>query len=570
MNHTRLSIKFNKILKEILFYPAPYLFIFGFSGTLLLEGMGMDNTGYITLHFFSICTLVSISIAIIRKEIIFPKGITFVFSLFLTTLLLSTILAVNKENSYEELILFIFAVISFFITFSYKELLKRFIPIIIFGFSIAFSFLYIFSFLIKNSLIQINNFSGYPFIVSQPFNNHNHLGDFLVLTVILLFTNFYSKKDLSYWLLMVLLFLLILASSSNPALLMLILTIFISVVRFVKKKGIIKIPTYTSVLYLPLVFLVLIMFLTKEFGNINGKTFSRERGIYFSNTIDAVSEKPLFGFGLGNYIYSSFKYSRGDIVYTPTAKNIMLDMLTETGIIGTLLFLIIIFTLLLRGKKNIFYYLFFAILINFLSDYTYRISSFFILFFILAGIIYREKNRFKVNPLLLKIIQILLFLMIAVSILIRFSWPQLPNFYSLSFVSKLNRMVHTSLIEKSPNKAQGYINLLLFVAHDDPSTDYALASSYQFQGNNEKYLQFLKKAHVNAPFKDPDLGEKIYALTNKLKGEKEAKEFALLYFYDYSRSTYNLPSPTTIKINTFCQRIYKFSCPFRFQTTELH
>ena len=68
--------------------------------------------------------------------------------------------------------------------------------------------------------------------------------------------------------------------------------------------------------------------------------------------------------------------------------------MTENGILAGLIFFAIIIVAFKRSKPEAFSIAAFVLLLNFQTDYTYRIFSLFLLFFILLGVSYEEKNAF--------------------------------------------------------------------------------------------------------------------------------------------------------------------------------
>lgn len=77
------------------------------------------------------------------------------------------------------------------------------------------------------------------------------------------------------------------------------------------------------------------------------------RGINWDSALQLIKEKPFFGFGLGGYFIKSYSYP-GDVVYP---HNLILELLTETGLIGTAIIIgyVLIFFILPRFKQFIFF-----------------------------------------------------------------------------------------------------------------------------------------------------------------------------------------------------------------------
>lgn len=560
----------NVLLKLFPFRLAPFLLAVALLGAFFFEGTGLDKTGYFTLHFVSIFVFISALVMLKNKKISIPKEISLVLLSLIIVFSVSTLLSLNKEVSFGQLLFFINAVISFFIAFNYKKIFTKTLPIIIFGTSFILFLPYAYSLFTRKYFITTNSFIIYPFNNNVIVSNHNHFGDLLAIALVLYFVKAKNRKNLLFWIINFFLILLIIFSSSLSALLMIVILLFIFLSKYLNAKIINKQRLFLIILGVVIFNLILLTFYIDKFDNSKINVILTEREIYYTNTMNALLDKPIFGYGPGNFVYSFYKFSSGYIKQTPTAKNIVLDMLVETGLVGTFIFLILIFTLLLRSKIDVNYYLIFAMIINFLTDYTYRYNSFLILFFILAGVIYSEKNRLTLKPIISTFILFFVCLILSLSLVQRFLWTNLTNSPTRSLTDKLVQQINMTSDLKSLAKEQNYINLLMWIAPNDPNINYSLAMHYQSIGKNDTSLYYLVKSYNSAPFKDVKLAEEIYTLTLKLHGVEKAKEFAQLYFYDYSHLQFNSSLPTTIKINAFCQKTYEFSCPFQFSTTEPH
>ena len=104
-----------------------------------------------------------------------------------------------------------------------------------------------------------------------------------------------------------------------------------------------------------------------------------------------ILERPLLGAGPGNFIYASQKLRNGS--YTETAHNIFVDILVENGIPAGVVFLLIIIEFFRRSDKKLPFFLALGLLVNFQTDYTYRIYSLFLLFFIILGLFKIQRKQ---------------------------------------------------------------------------------------------------------------------------------------------------------------------------------
>ncbi|HVT01087.1 MAG TPA: O-antigen ligase family protein [Patescibacteria group bacterium] len=263
--------------------------------------------------------------------------------------------------------------------------------------------------------------SGYQ-LVFPSFGSHNHLGDFLLISLVTCFYFLITKggprilyihnKPILIYLLIIFLTPYFIFSYSRSAYVSLALTLIMMFIYFAKEK---YFKTSTTVFGLIVLIITLcsgFLFLvsntsikplmTKNINNdlsknhnLTQKYPSGNRQQYLYQGISSLRESPL-GVGAGNFVYASKKYKGSIEWWTETSHNIFVDVFVENGLISGFLFLIIISILFLKSNKDAYFFVALALLINFQSDYTYRIYPIFLLFCMFIGLAYRGniKSRF--------------------------------------------------------------------------------------------------------------------------------------------------------------------------------
>jgi len=544
------------------------IIIFILTTFLLVEGTGtIISRESINYLYLFLPTLFFFYLKIKKKSIFFPKHLSIIYGLFLFFSLISTVFfSVDKQISFE-LVSFYFAAFLIFIFFyNNKELAKKYIRIAVFAGSILFTIVYLFK-------LNINPVDSYQLVMPYYNNIHNHLGDFLGLGLVVFAYSLILKKENNWFLAFILFLPFFLFSFSRSAYFALLVTLLF---LLIKNKSIRLFSLKTTVILILLVLSMVFFFvIVKEVNNktivgkvnqllsskfnLQGKEFAAGRLIYLKQGINSFIDHPLFGVGPGNFIYASKKYASPqtqwyDFSSTDTAHSLPLDILSENGGLAFIFFGLFILLILINifKKNNLENYLLFYLLVNFQTDYTYRIYSLFILFMILAAAIYEEKKT-KTNQLniytLLGMASLIIFTAIfTTQILLKFSYL-LP-----SIIYPLNKDAYKTMINEKVQ--QGNCQL----AKKDALKLYSVSSGYlptleflsQFYntcGDKKNAIKMLDEASSNNKFISFDIVKKNYLLKKEVYGEKVASLFLRGILRGYDLLKYN---------NTFKKQIADF------------
>lgn len=253
-------------------------------------------------------------------------------------------------------------------------------------------------------------------------DGHSNLGHIAAL-VISIFAYLYivSKKQR---MLVPVLFLIpfLVISYSRTAYLSLALTLAAMMWQTARKKeGILIVIVFLSVLFISTTkeaFAIPILKNIYTFlihAGIPYKSFFSGRLFYISEALAAIGDKPLAGFGPGNYLFGSAKHAILPGEYTYTSFNIILDSLAENGILMGLLFLSIImlpFFSTIRSYfprkksdpyKTALVFGLISMMISFLFDNIYRSLPYMGLFFLIVSTLWQDRKTIRINPLVIAV-----------------------------------------------------------------------------------------------------------------------------------------------------------------------
>ncbi len=385
------------------------MFYFFLTTILLLEGLGIPKGRETAFFFILIAPFFLFLVGTLHnKKIVLPTKATLFSVLFLLFSLFSVLHSRDQERSIEQVVYNIALFCIFIFVFNAKEKMKGYVTFLIYFCSFLFS---IYS-LVLGSVKGIFPFlipeTGYQFVFSR-FGSHNHLGDFLILPVCMSLHYLFNKKHIRFSFFSFLFFLpFLIFSFSRSAYSTLIITsiffVVLSIQHKVQRNRSAIILTISSILLLTFFFFSTISesrgvvfisethtVLQKEL-DLRYKSFIAGRDMFFADGVSALKENMLFGVGPGNYIYISGAYSELPQSFTYSSHNIFLDSLTEYGMLAGIAFILFIFSVFLFAEKGLLILPLVAMVINFQTDYTHTIFSYFLLFFVLMGIALKRES----------------------------------------------------------------------------------------------------------------------------------------------------------------------------------
>lgn len=355
-------------------------FYFLFTLILLLDAFSLERSNMIEYLLVLQAPIFLFLIDFFQKKSIrIPKVFFILQIIFLSLFIISNVISNNLINLNYQIGLYAALILISIYCYNHKNELRQKIHTYIIWLSILFTTINIF----RTQIIRLFPFIGInnSHIISYTSLTHNHLGDFLVLSLIIFISELLISKQIkNKFLTFLFIFFTFIFSYSRSAYLSLITTLILITYPVIRKINNYKKIIIIVCLLISILFLFFSPNLTKLFYKERGeKSFVGNRELYFKKAIAGFTKKPLFGWGSGNY----YKLKAGTVY----SHNIFLDMLSENGIFVFLTFLLMILYGLFYGEKDLYYYLFIALLVNFQTDFTYTIIPFQWLFFIFFGLI---------------------------------------------------------------------------------------------------------------------------------------------------------------------------------------
>jgi len=543
-----------------------YLFLLIF----FLEGGALLSRDYVFFVYLFLPASYYIEKELKKEKIFLPKKISISYFLIIIFLFFSFIFSVDRINTLNNIFFYIACFFILIIGFNERnQILKSLKGILIF---IGFVFC-LFSILPK----ELFFFTPYQLIF--PFySNHNHLGDFLGMIMIWLFYDWIiKKKKRDLFIFIIFLPFFIFSFSRSAYLDFLIIALFI----FLKSRNLSYKEDTFSLIFLALIFLFFVLMqkeiyqikfleklsFVKETINLEPRSFFSERPEYFHQGIKGFLERPLFGWGLGNYIYLSKKHTSENLQQVSSALNFPLTILAEGGIFVFISFLLFLFFSIINIDYNLkpIFYLFFYLSLNFLTDYTYSIYSLFILWFLILGLSIKEEKKNSINIYPIFYLPVLIFIFLKINVLI-FNYL---GFFNVSYyIFPFNHETYKKLIKQK--MSEGKIFEAKKIAENyyknsslSSSTLIFLTEFYKNLGEKKQALFFAKKLTDNNRFPSFEDLKNTYQLKKEVENKKKADEYFSMFLPDL-KSIFFISKKFENDVYNFCFHENIVDCRYRF------
>lgn len=548
---------------------------------LFLEGSGIGVGRDIALYL----TIISPAFFFLlnSKKIHVPKQVGILGGAFLLTSIISTLFSYDLSRSVPYVLFLSSSFLLMLYAYNNKEEIGKYMPLTIYTLAGIFSFLFFIKQVLNITLLSQFTTNGnqltYPF-----FYSHNHLGDFLILPVVLLVYSISTQKIpliKAISILAALVFILFSYSrSAYIALTAALIFIMLPAIKQTKKQRV-KFLIPFILLFIVFSFFILTsameskpipfintarQILVQKSGLFAYKTLLSDRPEYMRQGLKSIANHPFFGVGGANFFYASRETTKNPITQIVlTSHNIFIDMLVELGVIAGGLFIAFVIMLFLRSEKKLFLVLATALLINFQTDYTFQIYSFFLLFLLLLALSYKEKEII-LNPLagfLTGSIPAFCAIIILVSFFLSFG----HQYKASVAIYPFNREAYFPLI--SSETKQGNKNSVInysdkqISAFPNDAQVLIFAGDVFSQINEEKKALFLyEKGFKLDPYRYPPLIRGIFLMKKKFEGEESAKKFILDIFHrvDLLEHTWYVPSIFFTSLNNVCTEA-NMNCP---------
>ncbi|MFN4212725.1 MAG: O-antigen ligase family protein [Microgenomates group bacterium] len=503
-----------------------------------------------------------------RKETIKTNKFSIFYFLFSIFLIFSIFFSIDKINSFNSLLIWLTAFFIFLIGANERLLIFGHFKKILIFFSFLFSFL---------SLLPQKFFPTTAYQLVYPlYPNHNHLGDFLGLTLIILICDYLKNKkksDLFLFLFFLPFFLFSYSRSAYVDFFVILLLIFYQN-KALKIKKIIFLSLLVVILFF--IFTQKELYQIKPFNQflpfINQTLKFQPRGIvsgrieYFSQGIKGFLEKPFFGWGVGNYHFASKKYVSKNLQQVSSALNLPITILTETGIFGFFFFFLFFLVIFKNIDKKLtpYIYLFYYLCLNFLTDYTYSIYGMFLFLFLLAGMVIKKEKKISFNlyPFFSFLVLFLIFLRLTGKIL---TFSGRPDFGILFY--PFDHQTNQYLIKKTVNL--GNIALAKKYALDYEKKSFMSFEGLSFLGDfyfnlgEKNYaLKLYQRLTDNDRFPSLEVLKKVYWLKKERQGKREADSYFGQFFENF-KTTFWLNPQFEDDVYQFCFQENIPLCRFR-------
>ena len=506
-----------------------------------------------------------------------PKVLAVLTAAFLFFCLISTIFSGDKQTSFEYLLLYLSLSLVALSIYNHKDEVTNVLPKLIVSLAFLFSLLTLAIKIFSGVYPNLIPDTGYQ-LVFPAFGSHNHLGDFLVLAILICIYQVVIEKSKLYWSLLILFIPFFIFSYSRSAYLSLEIILLLLTIHFVKNKLI----NWRTFKFAGLVFslaLLATLFLATvgEFkntpilenvhenliseANLGDKYFLGRRLEFARQAWQSFVEKPFWGIGPGNFVLVSKAHSQILAFSTDSSHNLFLDILSENGIFSLILFLTIIILVFKRSDRNkpLNFLLLTALLLNFQTDYTFRIYGLALLTAILLGVNYQANQNFKISGKLLVLTSIVI--SILASLIFVGSELSQNNPQQALKLYPLNKHAYLQL-SKQNGMSEERINATVQFFPGDPEILHLAAKYYEDRGEKERALEYYMRSYQVSSFEDFNVVIRIYNLKKELEGDESAFSFLQTHF-ERMRSAANLsylPGNYRREIIKFCSE-KDVSCP---------
>lgn len=502
-----------------------------------------------------------------KKPIKFPFYLSIIFLLYLFLNFISVIFfSVDKQASFFSIFLQLTLFLTFIFFYNLPKLAEKTTLLIIIGGGIIFSLAYFFWPWPVISDLQL---------IKPIFSAHNHLGDFLGLFLILTLYLFEQSGQKLWLVLLLVVTPLFVTSFSRSAYLALFLTVG-SAIFFIKP------AVKKRTLILAGVFLLFLFFSTVKQADkipiigttyrffsshydIRYKDFFSQRLDYFDQAKRSIQENPWFGVGPANFKYLSKKQIGKAWLFSESAHNIFIEVAAVSGLPAGLLFLTVVSMILIAGFKNkrISFYLFLYLFFNFQTDYVYQIDSMLVLFFILAGIFYKEKKNFRGTNffgIMALLGPVFLWLVITSNLFLKFNRPDLAIIFNPTNKKALQKSITKLIDQDNIKEAVSLAKYDANIIKTDLVEIEFLVKFYQDIGQDGRALDLYKRTYEDNRFLSFYYIKKIYLLTDRVEGKERATIFLTKVLNDYQNNVRPYAVYSNKEIVNFCHEIEEPVC----------
>lgn len=562
------------LLKEI--FPLSLVFI-----PLLFEGMGYGNEQMQFVYLIIPCFMY-LYFFFFKERISVPKIASTLFLLLAGIFFISTFFfSVDRETSLLWFFYYVSLTLLFLFFYNVPVKEETFFKMIFFLSAVFVSFslmigdgdnvrIGLFFNLIQYVIPRIE----YQFLYAYA-PLHNYLGDFLGLFTIACFYFYLRKKKILYLCGFLLSIPLIFESYSRSAyvgvvavvgimtlrktnfrwrgLLIALFIIFIFAGYFILTTPNFQTPALNTVR----------SFIMPKLG-LESKYLDTRSGSLHQSFV-AIRDRPLFGWGLGNNSVVSLKYVSDFISISDSAFNIFLETAVGSGIMASFILLALIIILILKSYRRdaLYFYAFLYLLINFQTNASYHLFSFFALMAVCAALMYKEDNG-KISTssfALIALIPVTIAICALTSMLLISNNPRLALLFNPYSKDAYTNMLSDNSIINNPSAFE-YARKFEQASGGNLSSVLFLADFYDGRGDEANALRLYKQAYFLQPLLAPQYAKRMYELLTLRESSKKAVDFfrqIIIHYQKIPRSLY--VGDFKKNIDDFCIEAQGKICP---------
>lgn len=354
----------------------------------LLSGLALRYGDRISFYLILMLPFFLYLHSFIKKERLrFPRQLTILWIGFSIFDFISTVLSYDHELSIERFLLYQIGFLTLIYFYNKKQMLTPAMNNVIVFSALVFTAASIFRdrIMAAVSIFDVNQIFNFYFPLIK---GNNHLGIWLGMAII------------------------VLLNMGNPLLLMAFIPFFLSAYSRSAYLGLFValVAMYFSrfkkfisgKVFIPYVFvgLATVIFVFAVGIFVDRDDFLSDRPEYYNEAIMGFLDRPLIGYGPGNFTSISRKYatvSKG--VFASNSHNLLLDILSGSGIFAFIFFCLFVFLILKNGKKNRNLPVFLFLLTVAVASYIFVMPSYMLLFFMFAGLSYEDNSFINISGL---------------------------------------------------------------------------------------------------------------------------------------------------------------------------
>jgi len=538
----------------------------------ITEGTGMRFGNIFAFHlvlslplFLILCNLVTTENKTNKLKILVPIPQSLLFCFFILGSILSTFYSLDIQKSFEQTLIYSAFFLIYILTYNVKSSILKpfsFLSFALSAFFIVFS-IYLAT-LPEEALFRMKPWENFQYIYSY-FRTSHPLGAIMIFPVSLCIpfvfnNNRYRKLFTATFIgsLIVLLFTFMRSSLVAVGVSLAIYALIrVSQVKFRRSAGILLL--ISSVLIVIVTGLSVHNKTSYVFQQINPfgltlehKDIFQSRLEYFRQAIIGFSNHPIIGNGPNTFDIVSRTYSYGLRLTDISAHNLILDVLSDTGLFGMFFIAFILFVLAPRiydlRKENSLQIQGLiltgaSVFILYQAFRFHRYTSHVLYFILVLALITKAKNHWEVSKKYIVITSVILFLA-SQSIFLSTITLKMGNKNIAALLYPLNKSAYATdeILTTNTNMPAEQINLYSRLVENDYYKQHEIGRYYLSQEKKQLALLHLKKSYALYPMQIFPKTVELYELIEQVEGRKSAIAFFTSYLDYYNQAVTAIPN----------------------------